>query len=76
MEHILWISILITVAYISASVLDRLYLQKEPLNIKQVIKESIMVYISSLIGIYGVDYIKGHITEPPTLTVFTDQPNF
>jgi hypothetical protein len=76
MEHILWTSILITVVYISLSILDRLYIQKEPLNVKQVIKDAVMVYISGVVGIYGITYIKGHITEPPGLTVFTDAPNF
>jgi hypothetical protein len=76
MENILLVSILITVVYISASVFDRMYLQKEHLNIKQVIKDAVMVYISAIFGIYGVDYIKGHITETPGITVFNDPPNF
>ena len=76
MENVLWVSIIITVVYICISLLDIMYLQKAPLNIKSISKDSIIVYLSVITGIYGMEYFKMSTTGPPALTVFTDAPNF
>jgi hypothetical protein len=75
MDQTLLLSIVILVIYIGVSVLDRLYLQRAPVDIKLILKNAMLVYSSVLAGLYGTEFLKKYTTtvssveNPP---VFTD----
>lgn len=80
MEEKFLISIFITVTYFTIRFIDLKWISKKNNNkeiIKKILKESIIVYISCIIGLYGYEYfnINSKIIKGST-NAYIDNPNF
>lgn len=77
MDRTLGISVIITIVFICSKLFDRYVITKGELDVKAIIKDAIYVYLSSVIGLYGIEYIPGYVKGgSDKLNVFTDLPNF
>jgi hypothetical protein len=77
MDRTLGLSVIITIVFICSKLFDRYIITPRELDVKAIIKDAIYVYISSVIGLYGIEYIPGYVARgPDKLNVFTDLPNF
>ena len=78
-QNSLLISSCIAVIYALSKYIEVKYLVKEELNIKTIIRDTILVYISSLTGIFIIDQVNTKLdmnNSTPTTSAFTDKPNF
>ncbi len=84
MENIFLVAAIISAIFFIAKFLEMRYTEDEPKPLKVIIRDSLLVYVSVVIGWFVVDQlnpvIQENITNPivgggPTL-VFTDNPPF
>lgn len=78
-QNSLLISSCIAVIYALSKYIEVKYLVKEELNVKNIIRDTILVYISSLTGIFIIDQVNTKLdinNSTPTTSAFTDKPNF
>jgi hypothetical protein len=68
-------STFVAVAYFVLKLVDIKYVKKENLVLKLVFRDTIIVYLSSLIGLYLVDNIDSSTVEN-NVSVYTDKPDF
>lgn len=75
MNNLFITSIFIAVAFLVLKIVDTKYIKKETLVLKLVFRDTILVYLSSLIGIYLLDNINSNVSEN-NVSVYTDKPDF
>ena len=61
MDRTFGISVIITIVFICSKLFDRYVITKGELDVKAIIKDAIYVYLSSVIGLYGIEYIPGYV---------------
>ena len=79
MEQIFITALIIAIAFVVFRTIEIKYIKKTDLIVKDVVIDTLLVYISGLIGIYGIDYIrplslKQEGGSPPE--TFTEPPKF
>ena len=72
--NIYLISAFVAVSYFILKIVDLKYIKKETLVLKLVFRDTILVYFSSLIGLYLVNNINTNSIE--NVSVYTDKPDF
>lgn len=75
MSNFFLMSTFVAVAYFVLKLVDIKYVKKENLVLKLVFRDTIIVYLSSLIGLYLVDNIDSSTVEN-NVSVYTDKPDF
>lgn len=73
------ISAIISVIYFIAKFLEMRYIDNEPKPLKTLIKDSVLVSVCVILGIYIIEQLKPIIGETELTTnamVFTDNPTF
>lgn len=79
MDNIFLIAGIISVIYFIAKFLEMRYIDDEPKALKFLIRDSLLVYVSVVIGCFIIDQLKPVINdiEIPTVPLaFTDNPPF
>ena len=76
MDQIFILALLISVSFLICKVLEIKFIKKEPIAPKDIIRDTLLVYVSSVIGIYGIEYIHPSKITDSSIQVFTDHPNF
>ena len=79
MDNIFLIAALVSIIFFIAKFLEMRYVDNEPKPLKLLIRDTLVVYISVVLGYYIVDQLKPviHETVVPTAPVaFTDNPPF
>jgi hypothetical protein len=79
MDNIFLIAGIISVIYFIAKFLEMRYIDNEPKPLKFLIRDSLLVYVSVVLGSFVVDQLKPVINEteiPATPLAFTDNPPF
>ena len=79
MDNIFLIAALISVIYFIAKFLEMRYVDNEPKPLKLLIRDTLVVYISVVLGYYIVGQLEPVIHEsvvPTSPVAFTDNPPF
>ena len=79
MDNIFLVAGIISVIYFIAKFLEMRHIDKEPKPLKFLIRDSLLVYVSVVIGSFVVDQLKPVINEielPTAPLAFTDNPPF
>jgi hypothetical protein len=79
MENIFLEAFIISIIYIIVNFLEMRYFQKEDKNLKDIVKEGLLVYLAVVSGVFILEQFKPEvekiISEAPPL-VFVDNPPF
>lgn len=75
-KNSLIISSCITVTFLLSKYIDTKFIQKEELQIKLLIRDLILVYISSIFGIFIIDQVNTKIEVKPSTSAFINNPEF
>ena len=70
------IGVVISVVYIIFKFIEMKYILKEKKPIKTLVRDSVIVYISVVVGYYTLTQISNDIIVNATPEVFTDNPGF
>jgi hypothetical protein len=80
MDNIFLVAGIISVIYFIAKFLEMRYVDQEPKPLKLLVRDSLLVYVSVVVGNFIVDQLKPVIEEVDVKTasppVFTDNPSF
>ena len=79
MDNIFLAAGIISVIFFIAKFLEMQYVDKEPKPLKILIRDSLLVYISSILGWFVIDQLKPVINDidiGSTPLAFTDNPPF
>jgi len=79
MDNIFLVAGIISVIYFIAKFLEMRYIDNEPKPLKFLIRDSLLVYVSVVLGSFVVDQLKLVINDteiPNTPLAFTDNPPF
>ena len=79
MDNIFLIAALISIIFFIAKFLEMRYVENEPKPLKLLIRDTLVVYISVVLGYYIVDQLNPVINESSVLNApiaFTDNPPF
>ena len=82
MENFYIVSITISIIYVVLKFIEMRFISKENVAIKEIIRDTVMVFISTICGMFIIDQIKPLVTviktttgtQPPT--VIADAPGF
>ena len=69
------ISLAIAIIYISSKLLENKYMDTEMKPLKDLVRDTLIVYISSVIGIYGIEQLNISFNLKNT-QIFTGNPEF
>ena len=69
------ISLAIAIIYISSKLLENKYMDTEMKPLKDLVRDTLIVYISSVIGIYGIEQLSSSFNLKNT-QIFTGNPEF
>jgi hypothetical protein len=79
MENIFLEALIISIIYVIVNFLEMRYFQKEDKNMKDILKEGLLVYLAVISGVFIVEQFKPEVekmvNEAPPL-VFVDNPPF
>lgn len=75
MNNLFLTSTFIAISYLVFKLIDVKYIKKENLVLKNQVRNTIIVYLSSLTGLYLIDNINNNVTEN-NMSVYTDKPDF
>lgn len=79
MENIFLEALIISIIYVIVIFLEMRYYQKEDKNIKDIVKEGLLVYLAVVSGVFIVEQFKPEVekivSDSPPL-VFVDNPPF
>jgi hypothetical protein len=76
MEQVFIVGLLIAVSFVILKVIESMFIKKEHIGIKDLVKDALLVYLSSIVGMYAIDYIQPFKPKAGSIQVFTDSPNF
>ena len=88
MEKIIFFSLVVTVLFLIFKIIEMKYIEKEWAPVKILIRDLVMVFVSSFLGANVLNYTGNNVTQffnvltdtkvNPTRNaeVFTDNPNF
>lgn len=69
------ISLAIAIIYISSKLLENKYMDTQMKPLKDLVRDTLIVYISSVIGIYGIEQLNSSVNLKNT-QIFTGNPEF
>ena len=75
MDNIFLTSLFVTISYFVLKLVDIKYIKKENLVFKSIFRDSIIVYISGVVGLYLVNNVNSSVIEN-NVSVYTDKPDF
>ena len=88
MEKLLVLSVVISVLYIFAKIVEMKYVEKQMKPFKFVLRDSVVVFLSSFVGLFFGFMLQGNVTDfmnvmtdtksftPNDTQVFTGEPEF
>ena len=79
MDNIFLVAGIISVIFFIAKFLEMRYIENEPKPLKYLFRDSLLVYVSVILGSFIVDQLKPVINEidiPAAPLAFTDNPPF
>lgn len=88
MEKLLVLSVVISVLYIFAKIVEMKYVEKQMKPFKFVLRDSVVVFLSSFVGLFFGFMLQGNVTDfmnvmtntksftPNDTQVFTGDPEF
>ena len=76
MDQIYIIALIISVAFVFFKMIEIKYIKKCDFVVKEIIVDALLVYLSSLAGLYGIGYIYPLKIPDAPVQVFTDEPKF
>lgn len=76
MERMFTVSIAIIIVYFIVRVVDIKFICKKNVVIKDIVKECLLVYLSSIMGIYIYDNIINKAIAEKYTNVYIENPNF
>ena len=83
MEKMFVIALIISVAFVCFRVIETKFVKKEEVDLKTVVVDTLLVYLSSIIGIHCSEWVPKSIISGGSSTststpvdVFTDAPKF
>lgn len=79
MTNVFLVAGIISVIYFVAKFLEMRYIDKEPLPLKFLVRDSLLVYVSVVMGSFIIEQLKPVINEvdiPVAPLAFTDNPPF
>jgi|APFre7841882793_1041355.scaffolds.fasta_scaffold38987_1 hypothetical protein len=76
MKQVFILALVISIIFMISKFIEYKFIEKEQNNIKYIIRDSLIVYISVCIGYYILEQLPYNEIVKPTVTVFTDPPNF
>ena len=79
MDNIFLIAGVISVIYFIAKFLEMRYIDKEPLPLKFLVRDTLLVYVSVVVGSFIIDQLKPVIHDIDAVNAplaFTDNPPF
>jgi hypothetical protein len=76
MDNIFLIALLISFIFFITKFLEMRYIEKQPKPLKYLIRDSLLVYISVVIGYFVVEQLKPVVQKVVNPLAFTDNPPF
>lgn len=76
MKQVFILALVISIIFIISKFIEYKFIDKEQKNVKFIIRDALIVYISVCIGYYILEQLPYNDIVKPTVTVFTDPPNF
>ena len=77
MKQVFILALVISIIFMIGKFIEYKFIEKEQQNVKYIIRDSLVVYISVCIGYYILEQLPfKDIVKPADVTVFTDPPNF
>jgi hypothetical protein len=76
MENIFLVSGLISFIFLIGKFIEMRYIEKESKPLKYLIRDSLVVYVSSVLGFFVVEQLKPVVTKINNPVAFTDNPPF
>jgi len=77
MENLFLVAAIIAGIFLIAKFIEMRFIEKENKPLKLLIRDTILVYLSTLLGLFTIDQLKPVINvENVSPTVFTDNPTF
>lgn len=70
------IPIAISIVYLFVKICEMRFLTKENRPIKDLFRDTIIVCLSSILGIYGIEQLDTSITSAKITSVFVGNPDF
>ena len=66
----------ISIVYLLAKFFEMKFVLKEVKPMKDIFRDTLIVYISSVLGMYGMDQLDSSIASSKNASVFTGNPDF
>jgi len=77
MNQVFILALVISIIFIISKFIEYKFIDKDEKNIKYIIRDALIVYISVCLGYYILEQLPyNEIIKPPQVSVFTDPPNF
>lgn len=75
-QNSLIIASCITVTFLLFKYIDTKFIQKQELDIKQLIRDLLLVYVGSVSGLFIIDQVNTKVDIKPTTSAFINNPEF
>ena len=76
MKQVFILALAISIIFIITKFLEYKFIDKEQKNVKYIIRDALIVYISVCVGYYILEQLPYNEIVKQPVTVFTDPPNF
>ena len=88
MENLFLIAVFATFLFLAIKILEMKYLEKEMKPIKLIVRDGVIVFVSTILASYGYHYYNGSVTDflnvitenkvmnADATQIFTDSPGF
>jgi len=76
MKQVFILALVISIIFIISKFIEYKFIENEQKNIKYIIRDALIVYISVCGGSYILEQLPFNEIVKPAVSVFTDPPNF
>lgn len=76
MENNIVVSLAISIVYLFSKIIEMKFIIKENKPLKDIFRDTLIVYISSILGMYGMEQLDNTNTSLRNASVFTGNPDF
>ena len=79
MENIYYIAFVISLVFFVGKFIEIRFIEKESIPIKFIIRDTLLVYFSTLFGMFIIDQLKpviNNINDSTVTPIFVDNPEF
>jgi hypothetical protein len=66
----------ISIVYLLSKIIEMKFIIKETKPLKELFRDTLIVYISSVLGIYGMEQLDSSISSSKNTSVFIGNPDF